>query len=467
MNAIFETESPDCLYNEACGNFELGLTDAAENQIAYYETLFGADSRSIMLRKAIAANRGDYIAQADLARDNFEDSPCPINDLHAANIAGDHAWAYKNCLALQTHRCDPLYWFNRACFASMVGEFNDALMSLMTSFRISNRYHADAFLDPDLLPLWQWMGSVKLDDDTAESIVHWIWPTAVNSLFSTEAALTLTPPMRGMVPEHFRKFIPCGTMKHGLFPEASMPTALFHGYLAWQKETALRQAKLLQTAFDRAQEYVYRRQPAFACWQAKHGNPTAARYHILFYLSKYPENLPKLAYLRQFGMGYLLDELAPALAEDDQFAAVMHSAMQSQGLDTIREILDGIGQAGKQTTIFKLRLANLETQMGRSAQANRLLAEVVRNWPDDATGYSGLTQALISEGRWEEARITFNAAPSHYRRFLLYSDNWHQISSEDATAITPDRMPFDTFVGQRNLGGSLGDGWFLTGGDAR
>jgi tetratricopeptide (TPR) repeat protein len=459
VNMTLTTQSQERLFREAGGHLELGLTDASEELIANYEALFGEDPRSLTLRKSIASRRGDYDTHAILARERFDDSLWPLTDLHAVSAAGDPAWAYEKIKALQNESDNPLYWFNRACFASRVGEFRDSVLSLLVSFCISARYHADAFLDPDLLPLWRWMRESELDDTIAECIADPSWQEAMNALSASSEPLTVTPLMWCNVPQCFRSYIPHGSATNGLYPSASMPRALYNHYLAWQKKTASREAEIVQEAFNRARKYLLMRQPTFAHWQAKNGNPTAARYHILFYLAIFPDRLPDFEPLRDLGMGYVLDDLSAALSEDPQFAAVMRAATMENCVSEALELLDDIGPLGKETTIYKMRLGALLHEAGRVEPAIRLFAEVVESWPLDASGYSGLSCVYIRSGRWCEARLSFNAAPSHFQRFKLHVYQREQIGSEASADPSHSRFASQPFYGQRHLGGALFSDW--------
>jgi len=455
------TNPPERLFKEACGNIELGLLDEAEKQVVQYEGISGSDSRVVLLKKAIANTRGDYPALAELSRENFEDSRTPLSDLHAVNSAGDPAWAYAKCLETRGFDDDPLYWFNRACFASQVGEFHDTTGSLLRCFRISAKFYGDAFLDPDLESLWPWMENAALDDKLAEQLANWVWPAAVQVAEMNEKELTLTPRMRDRVPEVFRQHIPRGSPATGLPPDSAMPPDLLNNYLAWQKEAIAPRMHMLRETHQRAAHYLSKRQLRFAFWQANHGNPTAARYHILNYLAKFPERLPRLNFLRKYGMGYLLDDIAPAITEDGQFAAKMDAVAHRMGTCP-REILDEIGPVGRQSTIFKFRAAHCAIQSGEIGDGIRLLTDVVRAWPDDAAAYSRLTDAFITIKRWEEARLSFGAAPSHARLFWRFLDQWHQIKEENQDAKGQETPSCDHFFGQRNLGGSLRAGHFLS-----
>jgi hypothetical protein len=463
---FFQPEQPttpsEQLFNEACGNFELGLLDEAEKQLVEYEGISGSDHRVIRLKKAIAEKRGDSTARAELAKENFEDSRCPLDDLHAVNAAGDPAWAYAKCLETRGLELDPLYWFNRACFASQVGEFRDATASLLRSFRISAKFYGDAFLDPDLEPLWPWMQNATLDDTLAELLANWVWPAAVQVAEASEKELTITPLMRDRVPEIFRQYLPCGTLANGLNFDPSTPSDVFNDYLAWQKEAIAPHIHMLEEAHQRAERFLCKRQLRFAFWQAKHANPTAARYHILHYLAKFPERLPRLNFLRKYGMGYLLDDIAPAITEDGQFVKKMELAHQIGDFECFQKILDEIGPVGRQSTIFKFRAAHCAIEEGQTGDGIRLLTEVIRAWPDDAAAYFRLTDAFVSIKRWEEARVSLGAAPSHARQFWRFLNHWHQIEEEKKEPKGKEGPSCENFFGQRNLGERLRAGHFLS-----
>ena len=400
--------------------------------------------------------RGDYPASAKLARDDFKNSRSQLDDLHFVNAAGDPAWAYAKSIQIPGIVREPLFWFNLACYASQIGKFRRAAVSLLICFRIFDEFFSDAFLDPDLESLWPWMKTVELDDTLAERLAHWVWMQAAQVAESSKNELTLTPLMRDRVPEVFRQYIPCGSQINGLYANPSMPSDLFHAYLAWQRETIAPRVRLLREMHQRATRHLCKRQLRFAFWQASHGNLTAARYHILHYLASFPEHLPRLDFFRKYGMGYFLDDLAPAIREDSQFAEKMNSsAYQMENKERSREILDDIGPVGCRSTIFKFRLAHWHLETDRTDDGIRLLIDVIKAWPDDAATYSRLTAAFITRKRWEEARLSFRTAPAYGQKFLLFTDQWHQIKEEDETRKAPKSPSRDFFYGQRSLGGHL------------
>lgn len=442
---------------------QLGLTDDAEKLLNQYEQRFSVTPEIVRLRKAIAAQRGDYRSCAKLAKQYYDESAYQLSDLHAANLAGEPAWAYSQCLALEEEDTedDSGYWFNRSCFASRVGEYQDASTALWRCFARSKKYHADAFLDPDLSPLWRWMCDVALDDALAEKIADMAWAWAAYTLATGEGELTLTPLMRQNVPEPFRRHIPIGSMGKGLCADPTMPADLYEGYLRWQRETASIQMRLLTQAGDRARDYLYDQQPRFALWQARNGNLTAVRYHLFFHLIKFPQHLGRWSFLRKYGMGYMLESLLPPIQEDEKFAEkIQHAGQWAPNDETARAILESIGPTGQNTEIYKLRLAHLELQSGNHAAGIALFTEVIRTWPDDAAAYSRLTGAFIENGRWEEARLCFQAAPAHSQFFWIREDHRIQIEKEDSSASIDMKRDWWVFCGQRNLGGVLKPGCY-------
>ncbi len=456
MKTIIPAQTPEQLLKEANGYFGLGLLEEVEKRVIQYEESSGLDSHVISLRKELMSARGDYPASAKLARDDFKNSRSQLDDLHFVNAAGDPAWAYAKSIQIPGIVREPLYWFNLACFASQIGKFRDAVASLLVTFRISERFLSDAFFDPDLESLWPWMKAVVLDDTLAERLAHWAWPEVAEVAESSKNELTLTPLMRDRVPEVFRQYIPCGSQMNGLYANPSMPSDLFHAYLAWQRETIAPRVRLLREMHQRATHHLCKRQLRFAFWQASHGNLTAARYHILHYLARFPEHLPRLDFLRKYGMGCFLDDLAPAIHEDSQFAEKMNSfAHQVENTERSREILDEIGPEGCRSTIFKFRLAHWHLRTDRTDDGIRLLIDVIKAWPDDAAAYSRLTDAFITSERWEEARLSFRAAPAHGQTFRHFMDQWHQIKEEDKAMKAPEAPSGDFFYGQRSLGGNL------------
>jgi tetratricopeptide (TPR) repeat protein len=454
MRTIPDRHTVQRVFDEACGNFELGLLEEALEQLFHYEEIAGPDMRSLELKKAIANAQGKYSEFARLSRENFRNSVNPLNDLHAVNTAGDPGWAYAKCLEVRDYGDQPLYWLNRACFASQIGNFRDATSSLLECFIMSRRYRGDAFMDPDLESLWPWMKNAPLDLSLAEQLANPVWSLAIMHGGAGERPVTITDRMRSSVPEVFQQYIPKYSFLNGLSAYPSMPRDVHGRYLSWQINIVLPRMEMLLAASKRSSAYLREQQLPFALWQARNGNPTASRDHVLFYLQHYPKKLSRLNILREHGMGYFLEDIAPAIEEEEDFAknlvwvANFGTTRPAFG----RETLDEVGPVGSRSTVFKLRLASLEIHDGRIENGIRLLANVIEAWPHDAEAYLKLTEAFIRQGRWEEARLSFAASPSHARHFWRFRDQWHQIKEEDPEAKEDRKQMHPVFFGQRDLG---------------
>lgn len=463
MNTKNSTQDRARLMNEAEAHFHLGLRDEAERQVDQYIETFGADVPSLEMKLGMVSSRGDYRMAAAIAKASPAFSSISTRGLYEVSIAGDPAWAFSNCLSMEASRSDSaIYWFNRACFASGTGLFPEAIRSLIRSFCLSGRYHADSFLDPDLEPLWLWMAKSSGSEAHAEILSHGVWRTAIRSLEDCDIELTLTPVMRPRVPKKFLRYLPLGSIANGIYADSTMPAALYRQYLQWQMVTARANARRVRAAVFCARKPLARLQIRFAHWQAKQGNPTAARYHAVQYLAMEPGGISQLAGLRKLGMAYQLDDIAPAMAEDPAFAKTIQTAAHRCNDHTdARELLDDTGPVGKQSNLFKLRLAHFEINVGHSREALTLLSEVFHAWPKDATAASRLTDLFISQERWEEARISFNATPEHYRHFRRRREHMQMIATEKLSVKSENRPFSDTFYGQRDLGGALLPGYFL------
>jgi tetratricopeptide (TPR) repeat protein len=464
MRTIPERFTMQRVFDEACGNFELGLLEGALEQLSHYEEIAGPDTRSLELKKAIARAKGKFSEVARLSKEHFRSSVYPLNDLHAVNTAGDPGWAYAKCLTISDYDDHPLYWLNRACFASRVGELRDAARSLFECFRMSWRYRGDAFMDPDLESLWPWMKNAALDFCLAEELAHPVWRLAFVNSGVAERPLTITDRMRSSVPEAFQKYIPKKSFLNPCRENISLPPEVHRRYLAWQASVVLPRVEMLLTASERALHYLQDQQPLFALNQAQSRNPTASREHIVRYLWNFPKKLSQFNFLRKHGMGYFLDDITPALDEDEDFASnfVCEANFWRYRPEDVRETLDEIGPVGRRSVFFKLRLASLEIHDDRIQEGIRLLADVIEAWPHDAEAYLKLTGAFIRQGRWEEARLSFAAAPSHARHFWSYRDQWHQIKDEDPEAKEERKPKLHIFYGQRDLGYQLVESSFST-----
>jgi pentatricopeptide repeat protein len=349
---------------------------------------------------------------------------------------------------------DYLYWFNRACFACQAGNFRDSLESLRKGFTLSDRNHAQAFLDHDLESLWNWMGVTVLTDELAETLIHPIWLKAMETHLSTSMEIELSLAMKSAVPEKYRRFLEpmCLSLRTG--PKIS--AGEYQGYLKWQKAFARPRVDALQRAYDRARDYIVSRQPDFASHQAQIGNFTASRYHILHFLASQPQDFSHVAFLRNLGMGYLLDDVEPAIREDPSFVRKIESvAFTRLRSEEDTQVFDEIGAKVRETVLFQIRLAGCHRHFGRESLAIPHYINGLTRWPDDAVCYSGLVDAYARLGRWEEARLCFRAAPTHYRQFRRYGVHLQQIKEESVEVEKGAEVL--NFLGQRDLGGLLLD----------
>lgn len=127
----------------------------------------------------IARAQGDFEKSALFAKRHLSPGN-EINKIEKAYsvsvLAGGHQEAYELSLS-QEDDCGGhvLYWFNRACYASLCGEFEDAIVSLSRCLEPQSHFIADAFLDPDLQPLGDFLSKASLDLRRAEYFVDRRW----------------------------------------------------------------------------------------------------------------------------------------------------------------------------------------------------------------------------------------------------------------------------------------------------
>ncbi|MEX1117652.1 MAG: hypothetical protein WEB60_02555 [Terrimicrobiaceae bacterium] len=447
-------EDAQRLIDSALGYLSLGLLDLAEEEVARAVAHCGESQGTLELKRKIASARGDYVSLGRMVMAHIDTSKDPASDLYQISIASDPQWVYSRCLAFEEDcRKDYLYWFNRACFACVLGKMHDALSSLLRGFCQSSLKHADAFVDHDLKSLWNWILEVPLDDELAEMIAHPAWNRAIQTQASSDGEIGVSPAMKPCIPEQFHPFlVPSNSM---LRASPKIPASIYREYLEWQQVTALLRVDALKDAISRARLYLTNRQRRFAILKIRRGNLTAARYHIIHFLMFRSQEFPRLLFLRDLGMGYLLDDIQPARHEDPSFLGKMQSiAPFSSPSCRFDAIAEEIGEVGQATAFFQMRLAGHEIETGREPEAIRRLLSVIPRWPHDATPYSRLVDAYIRLERWEEARLCFRAAPSHYRQFHRCREQWLQIK-EESTELVGAEQPVEQFVGQRDLGGLL------------
>jgi hypothetical protein len=447
-------EESRALLESAEGYIELELWDMAESEISLAESRFGETSTSQRLKCRIAGARGNYEEIGRVARKNLDNSSDAPVDLFRISISGDPRWVYERCLGFEAiWKNDYLYWFNRACFASLIGKLDDALASLQLGFCRSTQKQEDAFFDSDLDPLWNWIAKVSMSDGLAELLVYPVWQQAITNQDRSLTEILLPPAMAAVVPERFRPFLVHDEAM--LRASRKISASLYREYRTWQKEVTRSNAAKLEIAIQRAREFLINRQPRFALHQINRGNLTAARYHILYYLSHRPQEFSRLRFLDNLGMGYLMRDLAPAHEEDPNYFRKMESVALSYQCSL--DDFEVIGKIGQDTALYQTRLAGYEIANDLQEQGCQRLLRVVHRWPDDAITYSRLVDAYIALERWEEARLSFRAAPAHYKRFRRCEEQLLQIK-EESIEVVKNGPPTCKFLGQRDLGGRLVDG---------
>jgi hypothetical protein len=451
---------PGNLFQEYDGYFELGDLEAAAAALDRLPDSVkhsaGANSRRLRL----AVTRGDTDAAVAFARvpEIQEQLSTGFNlPFVMGCMGGDFESAYRLTIDQEASGKDnPLYWFNRACYASRCNQLDDAAISLGRCFSWRDHFCADAFLDPDLQNLWNCLETAPLNLRSAELLLNGVWRDAIICWGARKEPLVVPLTCWESIPEHMREYIPRAEGKNGLCPMDSMPGDFYRSYLKWQEDVSGKNMIRLLRAMVQGEKVLDDYQAVFAFEQGLAGNVTAARYHYLRHLAIFPDRpLPKDA-LERANLGHLAADLRDALIEDPLLTRKLEHLRWAthplEDIETAEDIIETIGPAGRRTKLFAFRSISLDILRERTETAWKNLQPLLDAWPFEASLFAAGIECAARMGRWEIARSLQRRAPESYAHFHVsdIQSNWIRHEAMDDTMV-----PTSDFFGQRNLGGHL------------
>lgn len=154
-------------YNAAQGYFELGMHDDSEAELNRLGREFHDRPEVLALRVANAQGMSRWPAMQAAAR--------KLARMRPGDPRWALAWAYATrraesvelarlvlAEALERHPLVALIHYNLACYDCVLGETERSKEALRCAFRLEPEMRETAREDPDLEPLWPWVGSVEI-----------------------------------------------------------------------------------------------------------------------------------------------------------------------------------------------------------------------------------------------------------------------------------------------------------------
>jgi tetratricopeptide (TPR) repeat protein len=348
--------------------------------------------------------------------------------------------------------------YQMACFASRLGEFPEAVRWLAFEFRRSTDYHARAFDDSDLQPLWSWLSAHEPRLDEAHAFIEIPFKEVSTAALDQNAPVVLSADDLNALNERERRLFRFDFNVGYFLPSASAiadDPGVYAQVVRLRRERLKLADRQVRAAHERAAEVVLDAQPRYIAEQARWRNHFGARLHILWALRFKPPlmfeilNLPNLELMQP-----LLFEILETDTADKGFRDRMDEVAELAKTDFegARDLLEETPEAVRDTGMYRVQLGGLLKAERRYAEALPLWLDLCRLWPSDASGYSNAVTCLLELGRRDEASILLKHSPACYRRFGFY---WRQLAQIEGGEPEYQAAPFRSFRGQPEHWGFL------------
>jgi tetratricopeptide (TPR) repeat protein len=348
--------------------------------------------------------------------------------------------------------------YQMACFASLEGDFPEAMRWLEIEARNPRYLDARAMGDSDLLPLWRWLASGRAGLEDAHRLVGLGLPALCRQALDPRTEVQMDQNDLKIQPPEFRRLFKFNH-RAGLSELDALAVAAHP-----EDEAAFREARhahltmiagLIDKGVQLALRLVADAQPRYAAEQAAAGNHLGVRYHLTWALACEPKMLaefqcePGLAQMKP-----LIDSFEPVLRADPWFCRRFFLVLErsASDLDDAWRMLEETPQAVRWHPLFLLHQAMLCGQDGDDRTALPLYLQVIAAWPEDAAAFANATRALMQLDAWEGAAAMLRSAPDSYRRFRLFHTQQRELDERRQPVSSGPPAPFR---GQRDLGGIL------------
>ncbi len=347
--------------------------------------------------------------------------------------------------------------YQMACFASRLGEFDEALRWLMLEYRRSTEYWAKSLSDTDLIPFWKWLSGHTPTLEEAHLLVEAPLVEVHQAALKESDDPWLHADELARLGERSRRLF---RYDHRTGCYVLNPLAVAaDGEAATNDRNTRRSALGMLEMFlvlvrVKALDVVLKAQPRYASQHAAWGNQLGVRYHLTWALQHRPKILARFAAEPAvWPFAPLLREIEGVQAIDARFFERMSlvDRMKDRDLDGAWKIVDETPVELRGNAFYRLRLAGLYEADHDYARALPIWIELCHHWPADVVGFGNAAACLLKMGRTNDARRVLDNAPACYRSFALHRMQWSEVRRGERDA---DSRPRE-FKGHPDLGGLL------------
>lgn len=449
---------------EATGFARLGMLDEAEDllqQIPPTDQSGYLAAQNALLGIYLSRHESQKVADQGrtLILQGIFDTGIIERTMMALTFAGRHEEG-EEVLRLVEHLGRPLAYhaYQMACFASLRGDFSNALRWLETELQNPRHFWARSIGDSDLCPLWRWLANGQLSLEDAHRLLGMNLESACVAASAPDADIFLDQnDLKGApvaAQDLFRFNFTVGIFELNPRAAARNPQAA----MEFRKTRALhisRIAAMIRAGARKALDVVLAAQPGYAGEQAAWRNHLGARYHIVWALARKPDMLG--AFYAEPGLDFMfsfLDSLANVERSEPGFCARMDALAKLifTDLDEAWKMLEQAPPSTRAHPLFQLRQAMAYGADGDYERALPIYLELCDIWPDDAAAFANACRCFIKLGRWVEAETVLEQAPRCYQTFHLYHCQLEDLKHRNVVSSPHTTLPFR---GQPDLGGLL------------
>jgi hypothetical protein len=148
--------------------------------------------------------------------------------------------------------------YARACYATGVGEMEEAAQALRMSYRADDRYWLKSLFDADLKPLWHWGGNGRMTIVAAHVLSDPVFTRVADFSEASRCELPLDYLMKHQAPFGAESHLRVDWRTGFYWLDRRAPVSMRQGYLEWQQAYKSRMIRLARLAIDRATEMMSR-----------------------------------------------------------------------------------------------------------------------------------------------------------------------------------------------------------------
>ncbi len=445
------------LYSDGCGHSELQMWHEAACCLRRVPRRVPGDvyvrARSKLIYVELQRQAYARVVRIGLAlAKRFELSNNTLTRIAVAlHYAGRTLEAREFNVRHASQLCKPIDHCNAACFASVLGDFDNALTHLEQAL-ISRDKQAwpEVLLDWDFSMLWKSWDVTPPSLAQAHRLVMPEFEQIAEHGASFRGEFGVGDQDLKHIPLQFHSLLdyPLGRTVLKLAPKrAAQHPSLAHAYLDWQQTQVNENVKRLRAARAAALEIVLAAQVGYAGEKAAAGCFTGARWHLMWALSERPAMLteftsePRLQRWKE----ELLAPAAAAQAEVPDFfmqlTHVIDLAKHNSAQDALKIWRDVPGTLTK-NPFHQFAHSLILAEHGDPARALPLCLEMCQAWREDASVFHNGAMCLMRLERWKEAVQLLDLASDEARAWPLLIARRKAAKAETRGYVAPKHRPF-------------------------